>query len=184
MKKEEITAVLDELEVRNYNVADDGIVDVEGTVDISFKDLAEIPVQFGRVKGDFNCSNNRLTTLKGAPMSVGISFFCHKNSLQSLVGGPAEVGKAYVCNENQLTTLHGAPRAVRGSFDCSFNRLVSLGGGPEGVKGDYDCSRNSLRDLEGGPQIVGRTLYCTGNPVSSEAIAEARSHGVFLIVGD
>ena len=83
MNKKNIETKLKKLGVENYSIADDGVVDVNGTVDISFKKLKEIPVQFGLVKGDFNCSNNKLESLKGSPQTVGVSFFCHENRLTS-----------------------------------------------------------------------------------------------------
>ncbi len=48
--------------------------------------LPRLPVRFGTVDGIFSCSDNRLTTLKGAPSTVGRYFFCNNNRLTSLVG--------------------------------------------------------------------------------------------------
>ena len=40
--------------------------------------------------GDFNCYNNKLTTLEGAPSSVGGDFSCSfNNNLTSLEGAPS-----------------------------------------------------------------------------------------------
>lgn len=109
MNRKDIEEKLALLGIENYSISADGLVNVEGTVDISFKELEEIPVSFGIVKGDFNCSNNRLISLKGAPMQVGVSFFCHQNRLTSLEGSPKTIGKAFVCSHNELTTLKGVP---------------------------------------------------------------------------
>ena len=49
---------------------------------------------------DFHCDNNQLTSLEGAPSSVGINFYC---------------------SDNQLTSLEGAPSSVGGDFDCTSN---------------------------------------------------------------
>jgi hypothetical protein len=54
---------------------DTGLVDVVGSVIMSYCNLTEIPVKFGEVTSYFNCSNNQLTSLVGAPQSVG-SLFC------------------------------------------------------------------------------------------------------------
>lgn len=54
--KKEIQAWLDEMEIKNYTINDDLIVDVNGDVTLSFKKLKTIPVQFGVLKGNFNCS--------------------------------------------------------------------------------------------------------------------------------
>ena len=103
MNREDIEEQLKELGIDdNYSILDDGSVDVYGTVDISFKDLTEIPIRFRSVKGDFNCSNNQLKSLAGSPISVEVSFFCHGNQLLSLEGGPQTVGKAFICSNNIL----------------------------------------------------------------------------------
>ena len=38
--------------------------------------------------GSFNCANNKLTSLEGAPREVGGSFYCYNNNLTSLEGLP------------------------------------------------------------------------------------------------
>jgi hypothetical protein len=182
--KKDIVAKLNELGVENYTICDDGSVDVDGTVDISFKNLKKIPVQFGIIKGDFNCSNNKLDSLKGSPHSVGVSFFCHKNRLTSLEGAPQSVGKAFVCSNNTLRSLEGAPLSVDGSFNCSENNLVSLKGGPESVNGIFDCSNNRLNTLEGIPKYVKRVLYCSRNRIPSNVIMKYKRMSSFLIISD
>ena len=69
------------MDIENYTISENGLVDVKGSVDISFKNLKEIPVQFGIVKGDFNCSNNQLTDLKGIPGSVRGVLYCTGNHI-------------------------------------------------------------------------------------------------------
>lgn len=184
LNKQEIEAILNDLEITNYTITDKGTVDVDGTVDISFKELTEIPLQFGVVKGDFNCSNNRLESLKGAPILVGVTFFCHKNNLTSLKFSPNSVGKAFVCRENQLTTLEGCPRSINGTFDCTGNQLTTLLGGPEAVSGDFECSKNKLTSLHGLPEYIRSVLYCSGNPIPEEELMEYKKKSPFLIIGD
>jgi hypothetical protein len=53
-----------------------------------------------RKNGSFNCQNNMLKNLKGAPGFVEGNFYCFNNKLAS---------------------LDGAPRGVKGDFDCRFN---------------------------------------------------------------
>ena len=64
--KEQIKQWLDEMGVINYVINKDLTVDVKGDVNLSYKNLKELPVQFGKVKGNFFCSNNQLKSLKGA----------------------------------------------------------------------------------------------------------------------
>ena len=79
-------------------------------------------------EGDFDCSNNQLTSLDGAPASVGGDFGCVGNKLTSLAGAPASVGGHFNCRDNKLTSLAGAPASVGGYFGCSYNKLTSLAG--------------------------------------------------------
>jgi hypothetical protein len=77
---------------------------------------------------DFNCSYNKLTSLAGAPASVGCDFNCSYNKLTSLEGAPASVGYNFICYDNKLTSLDGAPASVGGYFYCGDNQLTSLAG--------------------------------------------------------
>ena len=88
----------------NYNINSDGLVDVNGNVNLYNKGLVELPLKFGKVSGDFNCRGNQLTSLDGCPRIVGGNFYCHNNKLTSLVGGPKEVGGDFDCGYNELTT--------------------------------------------------------------------------------
>ena len=118
--------------------------------------------QFNKWKGNFDCSNSKLTSLEGAPREVGGSFYCNHNNFTSLEGAPEKVGGYFNCRVNNLTSLEGAPRKVRGSFDCSKNKLTSLEGAPKEVGGDFDCRSNNLISLEGAPEKIGGDLYHNG----------------------
>jgi hypothetical protein len=98
--------------IKNYTIKN-GIVDVEGNVDLSGIGLTHLPLKFGKVTGNFDCSRNQLTSLEGSPIEVGGNFDCHKNQLTTLVGGPERVIGGFDCSENQLISLEGAP-------DCDY----------------------------------------------------------------
>ena len=105
-----------------YKVVD-RYVDVEGDCNIGGLGLVEIPVQFRVVTGNFHCDHNQLTSLEGAPVSVGGDFYCDHNHLTSLEGAPVSVGGSFYCNNNHLTSLRGAPVSVGGSFYCHHNSV-------------------------------------------------------------
>jgi hypothetical protein len=109
--------------------------------------------------GDFGCSYNQLTSLEGAPSSVGGGFNCSYNQLTSLEGAPSSVGGNFYCSDNQLTSLEGAPSSVSGYFNCSINRLTSL----------KDIHK-VLKQMDG-------TFYVHGNPLKSNVI------GLLLVKG-
>lgn len=93
---EEIEKWLDLHGVDNYTIFKKELtVDVLGSVDLSFGRLKSIPVQFGKVGGDFDCSYNQLTSLAGAPKEVGGDFYCYVNSLTSLEGSPEQIGRDF-----------------------------------------------------------------------------------------
>lgn len=55
-------------------------VNVRDYVDLSDLDLKEIPITFGEVGGDFDCLDNKLTSLIGCPTEVGRDFNCEYNN--------------------------------------------------------------------------------------------------------
>ena len=101
-RREMIEKWLKEYDIKNYTINDDFTIDVEGGVDLVNKELKEFPdyIQFGIVKGAFDCSYNQLTTLKGGPIEVKDSFYCHNNRLTSLEGSPEKVKARFQCDNN------------------------------------------------------------------------------------
>jgi hypothetical protein len=123
--KEEIIEWLNKYGVEDYTVNEDLTVNVDGYVDLSFKKLKSIDIQFNKVSADFFCIYNELTSLKGCPQIVGGNFSCHSNSLTSLKGSPKEVGGSFDCSNNQLTSLDGCPKEVGGWFHCRNNSKLN-----------------------------------------------------------
>lgn len=73
------------------------------------QDLVQLPVRFGTVKGYFSCSNNKLTSLEGAPRETSSSFYCDGNKLTSLEG------------------VHKIIKKINGTFNCKYNFIKSGG---------------------------------------------------------
>jgi predicted DNA-binding ArsR family transcriptional regulator len=120
------------------------------------------------VEGNFDCGNNDLTTLKGAPKSVDGGFNCVNNNLTSLEYAPEKVEGDFECSNNDLTTLEYAPKSVGGSFYCRQNDLTTLKGAPKSVDGSFYCRYNKLTSLEGAPEIVKGEFDCSNNPDLTE----------------
>ena len=76
---------LEQYDITNYTINSNYEIDVRGDVILIKKDLKEFPeyIQFGTVEGDFDCSNNKLKTLRGCPRVVQGSFNCSGNQLKS-----------------------------------------------------------------------------------------------------
>jgi hypothetical protein len=125
-------------------IDDKGLVSCWGNVYLhTHKRQETLPVAFEAVYGDFDCSNNSLKTLQGAPIVVG----------------------SFNCRSNHLITLMGAPKSVAGSFSCSNNRLLSLEGAPVKVGGHFNCYDNpDLQSLKGISQELGKTFRVTWLP--------------------
>jgi hypothetical protein len=144
-----------------------GILDVRGSVCLRDRQLTELPFKFGEILGDFYCSFNKLTSLKGCPIKVNGDFRCSFNQLTSLEFGPKDVMGEYSCSNNNLNSLKGSPKKISKCYDCSSNQLTSLKYGPSEIGGDFDCRRNKLTNLEFGPRIVGGNYDCTNNRLLS-----------------
>lgn len=115
--KAEIDKWLDQIFINNYEIRDDGTVDVDGNVEMNNCYLSYIPVKFGKVTGFFGCQDNKLRNLENCPTSVGAYFSCGDNpELTSLKGFPLEVGG----------TIHmpKLPKLTKLDFPSSLNNVT------------------------------------------------------------
>lgn len=165
------------------------LVNISGSFDASYNHLKDLDgINFGIVEGDFDVSDNELTSLKGCPEEVTGDFLCSSNFLNSLEGGPKIVRGNYHCSNNdlfdltglargihsltavscRLENIEGCPEMLTGDFFVASNpALRSLAGGPKNVDGDYDCSSCSLDSLEGAPERVGGFFNCSNNDLET-----------------
>ena len=60
----------------------DGMWEVPVSLDLAYLGLEKLP-PLRKVGRDFDCSNNLLTSLEGAPREVGRGFYCSYNQLPS-----------------------------------------------------------------------------------------------------
>jgi hypothetical protein len=115
-------------------------VDITGSFNCSGQNLTDfLGIEFGKVTSSFRCDNNlRLTSLKGAPITVGYEFYCYKTGITSLEGAPVKVGYDFYCDKcPNLVTLRGTLEEVSGELFCYDNpKLASLMGAPYKV-GNY-----------------------------------------------
>ena len=65
-------------------------------------------INFGKVKGDFDCSELELTSLKGAPFLVYGDFDCSNNKLTSIKDAPKKIGGNFYANNNPLISSKGS----------------------------------------------------------------------------
>ena len=126
-KKEEIEAWLNKYDIKYYTLINSEeygyIVNVNEGVDLFNKKLTNIKVKFNEIKGDFNCSNNELVSLKGCPEIINGNFACKRNNLKNLKNGPKMINGGYWCQENNLISLEGISSEINDYFNCSYNKL-------------------------------------------------------------
>ena len=176
---------------RHIIIDDNGFINCFGDVSVKTNNdihVSVLPIKFKYVKGNFNCSALRLTTLNGCPNTVEGNFSCQHNKLISLEGGPNIVnGMTYNCSHNKLTSLKGLPQSFNNEVICNNNyNLKSLEGcpknlrnlycyncdihtlinGPLHVTGYFLCYNNSLTTLDGSPKID-IVFNCNNNPIKS-----------------
>ena len=99
----DVEAWCEEMGIKNYTVNSKGEIDVNGGVDLAYKDFKELPYKFGTVTGRFDmegCKN--LISLKNCPDHIlNRHMFdiegCTK--LDSLEGCPKGVGGWFYCGK-------------------------------------------------------------------------------------
>jgi hypothetical protein len=122
------------------------LIDVKGDVDVSCKELKQLPlINFNKITGSFCCNQNQLTSLQYSPKEVDRSFLCYNNQLTSLQYSPTKVGRSFWCSNNQLTSLKYCPKEVGRNFLCFNNQLINLQYCPKEVGGSFSCYNNSKK---------------------------------------
>ena len=104
---------LKSMKITNYTIRPDGIIDVDGNVDLYNFKVTTLPVQFGNVTGDFYCYHTKITSLAGCPSNVGGGFYCHNTQITSLQGAPSTVGGHFSCNNTKITSLTGIHKQIK-----------------------------------------------------------------------
>lgn len=126
MTEQEIKHICDQYEIENYTINPDGSIDVDGSVYISGYRLSKLPLKFNRIRYNFYCGNNLLTTFENFPIEVGLNFNCSYNFITSLKGCPKYIGGDFTMFNNLIDIIDNFPN-VRKNFDLRKNPLKSLG---------------------------------------------------------
>ncbi len=105
--KESLIKLLDTLNIENYKINDDLVVDVTGNVNISDKGIVKLPFKFGKIDGDFNASVNRFETLDNMPNIVYGNFNISSNLLKNLKGCPSMITGDLIATNNPIKDKTG-----------------------------------------------------------------------------
>jgi len=98
--------------ISKYTINEDGSIDVDDNVDLYSMGLTELPLNFNKVNGYFNCSFNKLTTLKGCPKIITDDFNCNRNKINNLEYGPEIIGGDYYILKNNLYRIDHYPKYI------------------------------------------------------------------------
>jgi hypothetical protein len=122
-----IDKICKEYGIKNYTINDDGSIDVDDVVDLSYEGLTELPLVFNKVTGGFDCGNNNLTSLKGCPKWIDEFFYCGYNQLTDLKDSPKQVGGRFNCSGNKnLYNINGYTEKIGILFYCNDTPLSSI----------------------------------------------------------
>ena len=154
MDRQSIIQLCEGYNIEEYTINDDGSIDVDGDVDFINLGLTELPLKFNKVRGDFYCRGNNLTTLLGGPIEVGETFNCNYNNLTSLEFGPKIVGGRFLCSDNNLTSLEGVSKTIEvGGVFCSNNNITDLKEFPDNMKGGIYLLSNPIGSISTSMEI-------------------------------
>jgi len=153
---------LKKLDVKDYTILDNGMVDVHESLLIPEAKGNKLTVKFNVVNGSCVISNTYWKTLEGCPNIVnGDFYFEHNHDLISLVGGPTTVeGRATFHNCSSLPSILHCPKTVKKGLVLShLSVLKNLNGCPNEVTGPFvvfACGNSSSSSslLDGCPSKV------------------------------
>jgi hypothetical protein len=92
-----------------FDLHEDGSVTFNLPVDWSRAGISEVPYKIREVRGEFNISQNSITTLKGGPDEVYGQFYCNETAITSLKFIPKFIdGDAYFLS-NKIPPIECVP---------------------------------------------------------------------------
>ena len=92
------------------SIDENGFVNVNGSVNCSglyhdepIPTYYKIPFKFGKIIGDFDCSNNDMDSLENCPIEVTGNFVCYNNNFTKAdILNVCKVGKRIIHDEEAL----------------------------------------------------------------------------------
>lgn len=89
----DLEKLLTEYNITDYSIRNDGLVDVNGHVELNYKNFTKLPINFGHVAGNFSCAYcHNLQSLEGVPTSIDGNFSCYNcDKIKSLDYLPKQI---------------------------------------------------------------------------------------------
>jgi hypothetical protein len=143
--KTSIQAWLESMDIHDYVIHDNLVVDVNQDVNLKNKNLTHLPIQFGIVKGFFDCSYNKLLNLKGMAK---------------------EVEGNINCSHNKITSLEDCPKIIQGDLNASFNQIKSLKYMPDEIYDSLIINNNEIKNFQYLTNVRNQ-ISIQNNPINS-----------------
>jgi len=130
---EDIDEICKQYDIKNYTINSDETIDVNREVDLGYSDfhfpkfykLTKLPLKFNKINGDFDCDDNKLTSLEGSPVEVNGNFLCHNNKLTFFQFAPKIIRGDFICTDNNIKTFEYFPSFVK-YFNCIGNPIWKI----------------------------------------------------------
>jgi hypothetical protein len=153
------------LGLSSYEVKD-GYIESDSSVNIINVELKKIPYPFSNVFNGFYVINNGLTTLENSPFS-SMFFNCSENKLTDLKGCPNEVMEDFICSNNPLlTSLKDGPTYVGDLYEASHNKSLETLDIKCEILGNLRVDNCNIYNLDNfKAEVVGR-IDIHDNPIS------------------
>lgn len=128
-----------------------------------FKSLDGFP---HTVDGEFQLVNCQTTSLVGGPQFVGGSFDIQRLPfLTSLEGAPKTIGDGLWIYRCPITSLKGCPEVINREVYINDTKIKNMIGGPKVVNGEVYLTSQSLESLEGAPQYISGNFRIHEGPI-------------------
>ena len=137
----------EKLKQMNIRMLSHEVIDGNLHLDESLMDIDAKFVKLKKINGDLELTGGQWTEIPEWLKDVEIEghFNCSDNKLKTLKNCPQKIRGVFSCSYNQLVSLEGCPKNIAGSFNCSYNRLTSLEGCPENIEGIFWCYNNKVK---------------------------------------
>jgi len=118
-----IQEICEQYNIKNYTINKDGSIDVsDAIVYLHCEKLTKIPLKFNKIN-NFFCYNNKLISLKGAPVEVYGHFYCRNNKLTSFQYSPKIIRRDFDCEDNNIKSFEYFPSFIGRNFFCGWNPI-------------------------------------------------------------
>ena len=128
--------------------------------------MSKLPIKFGKVDISFLVTNCGLTTLENCPDIINGSFDCSDNPLTSLIGAPQIVTDHCDMANCGIKSCHGIPKNAK-SYNLKNNEIESLEGLHSNQCEYIDLQGNRLDNLQHCPNTAYLFIQHQKQPIKS-----------------